>query len=183
MEKNVDTKTPQQLETEGGDAYRLGNYIEAANIFSAAESGYQSQGETIKSAEMANNCSVAFLLADQPQDALKAVEETVELFREAQDKRRLSMALGNRAAALEAMQRYDPASLDYEQSAKILKEIGENDLRLDVMKSLSALQLRTGRSLEALATMQSGVDAIEKPKVKHRILMNILKWPFRFIGR
>jgi len=53
---------------------------------------------------------------------------------------------------------------------------------LDVMKSLSGLQLRTGSSLEALATMQSGVESIEKPKMKHRLLKRLLKLPARFFG-
>jgi len=182
MNNDADSQTPQQLETEGGNLYRQGDYVEAANIFAAAEEGFGAQGNELKSAEMANNRSVTLLQADQAQTAFDAVNGTVDVFRQANDERRLAMALGNRGAALEALKQFDQAVSDYEESAEILKNIGEHDLRLDVMKSLSGLQLRTGSSLEALATMQSGVESIEKPKMKHRLLKRLLKLPARFFG-
>jgi tetratricopeptide (TPR) repeat protein len=183
MNTNVDTKTPQQLETEGGNLYRQGDFVEAANSFAAAQEGFGATGDTFKSADMANNRSVALLQANQGQAAFDAVKDTVDLFRQAADERRLAMALGNRAAALEALKEFEQAISDYEESAIILKKIGEHDLRLDVMKSLSGLQLRTGRSMEALATMQSGVEGVEKPKLTHRLLKRLLKFPSRFMGR
>jgi len=51
------------------------------------------------------------------------------------------------------------------------------------MQSLSALQLRTGRQLEALATMQAGVERIERPGLKNRLLKKILDLPFRLFNR
>jgi hypothetical protein len=51
------------------------------------------------------------------------------------------------------------------------------------MQSLSALQLRTGRQLEALATMQSGVSKIKRPGLKNRFLKKILDIPFRLFNR
>ncbi len=182
MENAIEAKTPQQLETEGGSAYRSGDYAEAANIFKAAVEGYLLQGDPLKSAEMANNLSVALLQAKNSEDAYLAVRDTVKIFREAQDEKRLAMALGNRAASLEAMGDLNQALTDYEEASTILKKIGEHDLRLDVMKSISALQLRTGRSLEAVATMQAGVDGVEKPKLKHRLLRKILSFPSKFMG-
>ena len=183
MDKTFDTKTPQQLEAEGGSAYHVGNHAEAAGFFSAAEEGYRALGDELKAAEMANNCSVAWLQANQVQEAYQAVQDTVDVFRTAQDKKRLAMALGNRAAALEALENLEQALTDYEESADILKEIGEHDLRLDVMKSISALQLRTGRSLQAVATMQAGVDGVEKPNLKHRLLKRILNFPSKFMTK
>lgn len=183
MENSMDAKTPQQLEAEGASAYQAGNFIEAAKLFSAAEQGYLVQGDPIKSAEMANNRSVALLQAKKPDDALLAVRDTIEIFREGPDEKRLAMSLGNRAAALEALGELDQASIDYEEAAAIFKRIGEHELRLDVMKSLSALQLRTGRSLEAVATMQAGVNGVEKPTLKHRLLKKILGFPSRFMRK
>lgn len=183
MDNAFDTKTPQQLEAEGGSAYHSGNHAEAAGIFLAAEEGYRAVGDKMKAAEMANNCSVSLLQTDKAQDAYQAVRDTVEIFREAQDEKRLAMALGNRAAALEALDNLEQALLDYETSADILKKIGKHDLRLEVMKSISALQLRMGRSLQAVATMQAGVDGVEKPKLKYRLLKRILNFPSKFMNK
>ncbi len=186
MQSSAETITPQQLESEGKTAYSKGDFSSAAQSFSAAQEGYKSLGDEIMAAEMANNCCVALLQDDDPQvaqAAFDAVEGTIAIFQEAHDFRRQAMALGNRASALEALGKLEGAIGDYEESAKILKEIGANDLRMDVMKSLSALQLKTGRSLEALATMQAGVDGVEKPNLKQRFLKRLLSLPSRFMGR
>jgi tetratricopeptide (TPR) repeat protein len=183
MENSYNAKTPPQLEKDGGVAYQRGEYKEAARIFAAAEGGYKLKGDIQKSAEMANNRCVALLRANQAEAALEAVDDTIEIFRSGHDERLLAMALGNRASAYEALRRYSEAFIDYEASAEILKEIGEQDLRLNVMKSLSALQLRSGRSLEALATMQAGVNGVDKPGLTHRLIKKLLKMPGRLLGK
>jgi len=179
----LNTISPQQLETEGSTAYQQGDFLSAANSFAAAQAGYKTRGEELKSAEMANNQSVALLQADEPQAALEAVEGTIRIFRDAEDDRRHAMALGNRASVLEALGQYEGALADYKESADLLKMIGADDLRMDVMKSLSTLQLKTGHSLEALASMQAGVEGVEKPNLKQRLLKRLLSLPGRLIGR
>ncbi|MBC8506730.1 MAG: hypothetical protein H8D34_17840 [Chloroflexi bacterium] len=186
MQNSAEAITPQQLETEAKTAYANGDYSLAAKSFSAAQQGYKSIGDEVLAAEMANNCCVALLQEDAPaaaQEAYEVVEGTISVFKEAGDLRRQAMALGNRASAMEALGNLNEAIEDYEDSSRILKEIGANDLRMDVMKSLSALQLKTGRSLEALATMQAEVDGVEKPNLKQRLLKRLLSLPRRFLGR
>ncbi len=183
MENSLDAVTPQQLEAEGSTAYQKGDFSKAAASFAAAQEGYKTMGDELKSAEMANNRCVVLLQADDPQAALESVEGTIDIFREAEDDRRHAMALGNRASALEALGQLEAAITDYEKSADILKKIGADDLRMDVAKSLSALQLKTGRSLEALATMQAGVEGVKKPDLKQRLLKRLLALPGRLMGR
>jgi hypothetical protein len=50
------------------------------------------------------------------------------------------------------------------------------------MQSLSALQLRTGHQLEELATMQAGLDGLEKPNPQQRALKKLLQMPFKLFG-
>ncbi len=183
MEQTADVTTPQELEAEGIQEYQQGNYYAAAKNFAAAEEGYRMRGEPLKAVELANNRSVALLQADQPDAALQAVSGTMDVFREAGDQKGWAMALGNRAAALDALRRDEEAMQDYQASADLLKEIGEHDLRMVVMKSLSALQLRSGKSLQALATMQAGVDGVDTPPLKYRLLQRLLKIPNRLLGR
>jgi tetratricopeptide (TPR) repeat protein len=132
---------------------------------------------------MANNACVALLQAEEPGEALSIVKDSVDIFEGLGDVRRQAMALGNRASALEALNRLEEAEADYLQSAELLKQIGENELRLNVMHSLSALKLRSGRSMEALADMQSGVEGLDKPKPRHRLLKRLLEVPSKLLNR
>jgi tetratricopeptide (TPR) repeat protein len=173
--------SPQQIEKEAKAAYKAGDFSAAAQSFEAARQGYLSVNNAVMAAEMANNCSVALLQNGDKVGALQAVEGTEETFLEAGDRKRQALALGNQASALEALDRLDEAEQAYWRSAEILKEIGEEDLRLSVMQSISAMQLRTGRQMQAVATMHSGVDNIEKPSLKQRFLKRILGVPMQMI--
>lgn len=175
--------SPNQLIAEAKKAYEMGNFVESAHGFEAVAQAFLNREDELMAAEMRNNSSVAFLQAGEAEAALKAVEGTVETFANAGDIRRQGMALGNLGAALEAASRLDESAEAYQQSAELLKQAGETDLRLHVMRSLSALQLRTGRQVEALATMQSGLEAVDKPSPKQRILKRLLNIPAKLLNR
>lgn len=174
---------PQKLEKKGKAAFKSGNYDEASQLFLEARDAYLASEEILAAAEMANNQSVALLQSGNAEAALEVVNGTDETFAEAGDKRRQALALGNKAAALEELGSLDEAAEAYETSANILKEIGENDLRASVMQSLSAVQLRQGRQLLALATMRSGLENVEHPNPQQRVVKKLLQIPFNFMNR
>ena len=175
--------TPQELSQAGKRFYEKGQYGRAAALFLRARDAWKEQGEPLEAAEAANNASVAFLQAGEAQTALDVVRGTAEIFARAGDLRRAGMAWGNAAAALEALKRPDEALEAYQQSADLLKRAGESDLRLHVMQAISALQLRSGRQLEALASMQAGLDGVEKPTPKQRFLRRLLQIPMDWLNR
>jgi len=177
-----ETLSPGQLAKDAQRSYKKGEYLKAAQEFQAAAEGYQSIGRQMDAAEMLNNSSVAYLQADDAQSALYVVSGTSDVFAEAGDLRRQGLALGNLAAALEAAGQLEEALEMYQQSAELLKQAGETNMRADVMQSLSALQLKTGHQLEALATMQAGLDEIEKPNPKQRALKKLLQMPFKMLN-
>ena len=179
----MEVKTPAELAEAGKSAYQNGDFLAAAQAFEAAVRGYKVQDDELMAAEMANNQSVASLQAGDAQAALDAVAGTDAIFEAAGDTLRQAMAVGNYAAALEELDRLDEAEEAYRQSADLLKQIGEHDLRGQVMQSISALQLRTGRQLEALATMQAGVTDLERPNLRQRLLKKVLDIPFKFLNR
>ena len=170
-----------QLAKEGKSAYQRGDYEAAARAFQAAGRSYQTSQDPLNAAEMANNASVAFLKAGDAQAALQVVEGTPQVFDAAGDIRRQAMALGNFGAACEAVKRYQEAEDAYQQSADLLKQIGEDQLRLNVMQSLSSLQLRTGKHLQALSSMQAGIEDVHRPSPKQRILKRLLNVPFKLM--
>lgn len=175
--------SPQQLAAEGKSAYEKGDYSAAADAFEAASVGYKSAADLLSAAEMANNHSVALLQAGEAQRSLEAVLGTDEIFAEAGDIRRQAMALGNQGAALEALKRLDEAIDAYERSAELLTQVEDKETRVSVMQALSALQLRRGRQLEALATMQAGLSGVKHPTPKQRMLRRLLELPFKFMNR
>ncbi len=178
-----DIDAPKKLEQDGKSAYQKQDYQSAAEKFRSAAQGFSNAGEHLLAAEMQNNASVAYLQAGSPKAALEVVNGTVAIFLEAGDTRRQALALGNRAAALEALGRIEEAIKAYEESSELLKLTGEKEMRASVMQSLSALQLRSGKQLEALATMQAGIDGIKHPNLKQRMLKKLLQMPFKLMSR
>lgn len=178
-----ETASPNELANQGKSAYKRGDYIAAASVFRAASQGYKAAGDVLNAAEMANNSSVAYLQAGEAESALEVVEDTPEIFAEFGDLKRQGMALGNEAAALEALKRLDEAVEIYQQSADLLAQAGEDKLRANVMQSLSTLQFRTGRQLEALSTMQNGLEGVKRPSPQQRFLKKLFRIPFDMINR
>ena len=178
-----EVKFPASLVKNGKAAYEKKEYLEAATLFEAASQGYLAADDRLNSAEMLNNSSVAYLQANRPEEALQAVEGTEQIFAEAGDLRRQGIALGNRAAALEKLDRLDAAFQAYEQSAELLQAAGEVELRLNVMQALSTLQLRTGKQLQAVASLHAGLSAVKKPSLKQKLLKRLLEAPEHLLKR
>jgi tetratricopeptide (TPR) repeat protein len=173
--------SPQQLADEGQAEYKKAQYLSAARLYKAAADGYSARGEAIMAAEMANNCSVAYLKAGEAELALESAQSTDQLFETNGDRLRQAMAIGNQAAALEELKRFDEAEAGYLKSAELLNSIGEFELRAYVLQSLSSVQMRQGRYLEAYATMNAGVMGIKKPDLTQRILKSLMQVPFKFL--
>jgi tetratricopeptide (TPR) repeat protein len=175
--------TIEQLKKEAQRAYQTKDYPAAAKSYSAAADGYSHIDDQLQAAEMRNNASVAYLQADQPDKALESAQETDQVFAEAGDPRRQAIALSNQAAAYEALGQLENAAQAYQDSADLLKEIGDHDLRPTVMQSLSAVQLRLGQQMDALVTMQAGLEEVEKPNLKQKLVKKILRSPFSYFNR
>jgi tetratricopeptide (TPR) repeat protein len=173
----------EKSDKDGKHAYQKGDYLEAAKLFDLARQAYEARNDKLHAAEMANNASVAYLKADDALSALEIVDGTAEIFAEANDIRREGMALGNRAAALEALKKDIEAMTLYEQSAELLKQAGEDQLRASVMQSLSMLQFRNGRQLQALATMQNGLEEVKRPSPKQSMIKKMLSYPIHMATR
>ncbi len=164
-------------------AYKSGRFRESADLFQQAARLYDEGGDPLKSAEMANNRSVALLQAGDAQAALDAAAGTDQVFAQAGDTQRQALALGNQAAALEAANRLDEALARYWESSNLLKQIGDEENRVPILKSLSALQIRTGHQFEALASMETALSHQKKLSFQERFLKKLLDVPMRMLRR
>lgn len=172
------SQTVEKLIEQGQKAYSGGNYLAAARAFEEAAAGYEAMNEPLSSAEMKNNQSVALLQAEKAGEALEAVAGTASIFAKAGDRKRQAFALGNEAAALDALGKYNEAVDRYSRSAEILEELGEKEMLATVLKSLSAVQVRANKPFDAVLSMQSALASKEKPSMKERILKKLLRFRF-----
>ncbi len=170
------TLEPAQIAEQGKKAFENKKFDEAAELFLQAANGFTSGRSGIMAAEMMNNRSVALLQAGNPQAALVAAQDTDQVFAGANDLKRQGMALGNQAAALEGLNRYDEAIAAYERSAELFAQAGEGDLRSMVMKSAAAIKLKTGKITESAFKMIGSLDVKENPSIFERILKFFLRF-------
>ncbi len=170
------TLEPDQIAAQGKLAFANKNFIEAAKLFSQAADGYNAGRAGLMAAEMKNNMSVALLQAGKAGEALDAALGTDQLFAGANDIKRQGMAVGNQAAALEGLKRYDEAIAAYERSAELFAQAGEGDLRAMVMKSAAAIKLKTGKITESAFKMMGSLDVKDNPGFFERILKFLLRF-------
>lgn len=174
---------PEDLKHEADHAYEQKDYASAAQAFLAAADGYLQAQDQYSAAEMKNNASVAYLMGNQPQLALESALETDQVFIAAGDVKRQAIAVVNQAAAYEALGQLEQALEGYQSAADLLKEIDDQELRPSVMQALSAVQLRLGQKMDALVSMQAGLEAVEKPSLKQKLVKKILQSPFSYFNR
>lgn len=179
----VETIDPQSLAQEGLSLYQKQRYSESAESFHAARSSFEIAGDWSRAAEMANNCSVAFLQAGEAGDAYNELEGIEEFYTEIGDMKRRGITVGNQAAALEALDRFEDALSAYQRCADLLEISGDDQLRATVLQSLSALQLRTGRKIQALVSMQQGIEGLKKPSLAQKMVKNLLQYPFQMANK
>lgn len=170
------TLEPAQIADQGKQAFESKNFIEAAELFRQAAEGFTAGKSVLMAAEMMNNMSVALLQAGRAQEALNAALGTDQIFAEAKDIKRQGMAVGNQAAALEGLNRYDEAIAAFERSAELFAQAGEGDLRSMVMKSAAAIKLKTGKITDSAFKMMGSLDVKENPSFFERILKFFLRF-------
>lgn len=167
---------PAHLDASGKKAFAENRFDDAAEYFRQAAEGYALGRAGLLAAEMRNNMSVALLKAGKPREALEAALETDKVFAGANDAKRQAMALGNQAAALGELRRYDEAIAAYERSAELFASVREDDLRATVMKSAAALKLKTGQITDSAFKMMGYMEAKPNPTFFERILKFLLRF-------
>ena len=163
-----------QIIQDAQTAYRAGDYQAAAVSFDQAAKDYAAQGDQLACAEMANNRSIALLKSGDARAAYQATEGTEQVFAQAGDKYRQGLAMGNQAAALEALHRYAPAVAKYEQAAGLLRETGEKEPLVLTLRSLSALHMRQFHIFDALIVMNSALTQQSKLNLGEKLLKRLI---------
>lgn len=170
------TIEPADFADQGKRAFQEKKFEQAAELFERAAQGFSSGRNGVMAAEMQNNKSVALLQAGKAQQALDAVGNTDEYFAGANEIKRQAMALGNQAAALDALHRYDEAIAKYERSAGLFADVKDGEMRAMVLKSAAAIKLKTGKVTDSAFKMMGALDAKEKPSIFERFMRFVLRF-------
>jgi tetratricopeptide (TPR) repeat protein len=85
------------------------------------------------------------------------------------------MALGNQAAALEALGKFDEALKLYERSAEVLAEAGEGDMQSLVLQAAAGIHARRGKLEESGIEMLGSLGAVKNPTWVQRLLKFLLR--------
>lgn len=168
------TEEIEKLKQQAIKDYNRRKYDAAVAVFQSCLDFYNEQGDELLAAEMRNNISVALLGKKAAQEAYDIVKGTDEIFLKNADLKRQGMALANTAAALEALDRKEEALALYEQTLEIFKEIGEKELRVNILRRVSDLQLKTKRGFQAIASMEAAYDQREKRSIKDSVFKTTL---------
>ncbi|MBL8055661.1 MAG: hypothetical protein JNK29_03130, partial [Anaerolineales bacterium] len=103
-------------------------------------------------------------------------------FRALGDRRREGEALANQAAAHDGAGEVEPAVALYLQAIDCLGGAGETETRAACYKKLSALQIKLGQQLQALASMRSGLNLSSELTPKEKALKELLDKAMKMTG-
>lgn len=171
----MDQPTPTSLAEKGKQEYGKGSYLAAADLFSQAAQAYTSAQDTLNAAEMKNNESVAWLQAGKAKQALQATEGTEAVFQQAGDLKRQGIAVGNRAAALEALKQWKEALAEYDRAASLLEQAGEGDMHSIVRKAAANLNLKHGHINNSQMDVYDSLRLVEKPTLTQRFMKFLMR--------
>lgn len=179
----METHDIENIVASAKSSFQAKDYQSAIEGFLVAHQHYKDIEDEINAAEIANNLSVAYLQAGKKDQALAYVEGTDLVFEAHNDISKQAMALGNYGAALESLKKIEAAAEAYQKSADLFEKSGDKELRSHVLKSLATLQIRQGKQLDSIISMQGSLSNKENLSIKDRFLKVLLKLPFKFLGK
>jgi tetratricopeptide (TPR) repeat protein len=164
--------------SQARSSYSLGRYLESAGHYLQAENDFKDLGDEAMAAEMANNRSVALMLAGKPKEAFQACSGTDIIFSLHGDKKRQALALGNQASAAQSLGLKKQALALFQQSSGLLAELGDHETQVHVLKNISVLHFKMGQFASALVVMSAALEADPHPGIRERILKFLLGFIF-----
>jgi tetratricopeptide (TPR) repeat protein len=94
-----------------------------------------------------------------------------------------AQAIANLAAAHDGAGHVDEALALYQQAIDLFGAMGEKDNRAACFKKLGALQIKRGQQMQALVSMQAGLNLSPKLSAKEKTLKGVLGQAMKMIGR
>ncbi|RME48286.1 MAG: tetratricopeptide repeat protein, partial [Caldilineae bacterium] len=173
--------TIEQLQQEGVNAFRQGDYETAQARFEAMIAAAEAENNPAKAAEGLNDLGVVRKQLGDLPGAFEALEKALAYYQDADDERGEAQVLGNLGMVEEAAGRYEDAVQSYLDSAAIFEELGDDEMAMYAWQALSRLKLRQKEWVSAIAAYEEGIAHLPDSSIKKKLLQKLLQFPGKFM--
>lgn len=171
----------EELKEQGIRLFRERDYEAASRLFLQAADEYKTENRPDMAAEMKTNIGLVHRSLGEYQQALDVMQEALVTFQESEDALRCAQVLGNMGGVYVALGDKEQAYNCYRQAADIFDELGEKKLYGETMLAIGDLQMRDGKLMDGATTYRSGLEFLEKPSARQKVLRGLSRFINRYI--
>lgn len=175
----TDEYTASELQEQGRDAYRAGEYEEALEAFDQARSLSASAGDRAVEVEALGNMGVVHVGLENWDEARRFFDQALDICEEADDQLNRAKVLGNLGMLYARQGDQENAAGAYEQAIAIFRELGEAGFEKDVAGQMSKLKLKRGSFLDAIGSYRESLEEGEGATGTQKMARKL----FRLFGR
>lgn len=168
-----------EMQEQGVDAYRAGEYEEALEAFEQARNLSADSGDREGEIEALGSMGVVCGELERWADAHRFLDQALDICEETEDQVNQGKVLGNLGMIYARQGDEEKAAEAYERAIAIFRDLGESGYEKDIARQLSKLSLKKGRFLDALGSYREGLEDGEEATGTQKMARKI----FRLFGR
>jgi tetratricopeptide (TPR) repeat protein len=146
-----------EMQEEGVDAYRAGEYEEALEAFGQARHLSAEAGDRKGEIEALGSMGVVYVELEEWEVAQRRLDEALAICEETGDQINKGKVLGNLGMMHARQGDEQKAAEAYEQAITIFRDLGEHGYEKDIARQMSKLNLKKGRFLDAIGSFREGL--------------------------
>jgi tetratricopeptide (TPR) repeat protein len=174
--------TADELKDQGVQYYMQRDYEQAVETFRQAAAAYEDDGTADMAAEMQVNLGLALHALGERDEALEQMNMARAVFEQMDDQHRLAQVLGNMARVYAKSGNSEQAITNYREASAIFLELDDEENYGQTVMAIADLQFRSGQLMKAAATYEVGLDYIENPNARQRVMKGLLGLRNRITG-
>lgn len=174
--------TGEELKKQGIEQYMQGDYEDAVETFKQAMAIFEDEGQADMAAEMQVNLGLALHSMGESEQALEQMNMAHAVFVQIDDPNRTAQALGNMARVYAKLGNSEQAMTNYREASALFLELGDEENYGQTVLAIADLQMRSGQLMQAAATFEVGLDYIENPTGRQKMMKRLLGLRNRLAG-
>jgi tetratricopeptide (TPR) repeat protein len=167
------------MQEQGVDAYRAGEYEEALEAFEQARNLSAEAGDREGEIEALGSIGVVYGELEHWDDAHRFLDQALDICEETEDQVNQGKVLGNLGMIYARQGDEENAAEAYERAIAIFRDLGESGYEKDIARQLSKLKLKKGSFLDALGSYREGLEDGEEATGTQKMARKL----FRLFGR
>ena len=171
--------TASEMQEQGKDAYRAGEYEEALEAFEQARKLSAAAGDREAEVEALGSMGVVCVELENWDDAHRFLDQALDICEDTGDQPNRAMVLGNLGMMHARQGDKESAAEAYEQAITIFQDLGETGYEKDVARQLSKLKLKKGSFLDAIGSYRDSLEEGEQATGTQKMARKL----FRLFGR